>query len=989
MHSCDILCLTETWLRPEELSLIDNVFNDNADFTCSFNVFAKSSMNAIDSDGATRGRPYGGLAIICKCSDDLLFNEVTVPHDRLQALKVCNANGTVVHSILNAYMPYFAPTLTEEYVSTLDQAQALIDNLAPLAPIKIVGDFNAQLPKTRRLHARWERSSGFTAHSKILYDFFVANEMSLCDLSFFQPVDHTYFCLSRSVFSWIDHVASSAHDSGNVSKCVILPLCADNLSDHLPIITEFTVLTEVSKPQMSTGGQHPRFARPCWRNSDRNRNYENLVSSRLSAIPLIPEDLLLQPRDVIQSTLDQTLSDICSTLHSSARDAGITPARLFKPKRFWCPDLSLLRNRKRFWWSIWHTCGRPRTGQVFDCWKHAKRAFRSACRHFAHNAANKGVRELNALYSCGNLTGFWRKLARRSQAPSSSLGAADFADHYKSIMCDEDPDLTAGQHAIATGVKSYESSLAGQMFPQTLTPPALGPLLRSLKVSSAPGPDGITAEHLTFALRSDLLLDHLSRILNYALAHTVVPRQLQQSVIVPVLKKATLDPNQVSNYRPITISSVFAKICEKIMMPCIDDTLCETQFGFRPGRDTLSACSFMNDLLCYFNSHGSPVYMCSLDAEKCFDRIWHDGLFCKLRDVLPPAHWLFLREWYNSSSAHVRWNTVSSFSFHPSRGTKQGSLLSPLFFNVFIDDLLSRLHRSPFGLRMGSHQFSSMAYADDISLVAAQPQDLQELISICADYASHWRFSFGIKKSRCMIAGKCPLMSGPSWTLHDKNLDVVDELSILGVTFTPSLNEATHYDKRAQACRRSMFGLSQAGSMYPGLCAEAKLHLWRCIGLPTLTYGLCALPLTPPSAKMAEKAQSDLMKCCFGLRKRSHHSRFLSALGLPAVSDSISAQCQSLLNRLCRFASPARTLNFFLLGRLLSRGDTTPGTLVSRILSAGVSPISILYHGATKSRPPSVVDGVVDSLHSLLFSENYCKPWSAEFLMTALLTSAF
>ena len=48
--------------------------------------------------------------------------------------------------------------------------------------------------------------------------------------------------------------------------------------------------------------------------------------------------------------------------------------------------------------------------------------------------------------------------------------------------------------------------------------------------------------------------------------------------------------------------------------------------------------------------------------------------------------------------------------------------------------------------------------------------------------------------------------------------------------------------------------------MYPGLCAEAKLHLWRSVGLPTLTYGLCALPLTPPSAKMAEKAQSDLMK---------------------------------------------------------------------------------------------------------------------------------
>jgi hypothetical protein len=57
----------------------------------------------------------------------------------------------------------------------------------------------------------------------------------------------------------------------------------------------------------------------------------------------------------------------------------------------------------------------------------------------------------------------------------------------------------------------------------------------------------------------------------------------------------------------------------------------------------------------------------------------------------------------------------------------------------FIDDLLVSLHRSPFGLRM-----SCMAYADDISLVAAQPQDLQQLISFCVDYASPVRISLEI-----------------------------------------------------------------------------------------------------------------------------------------------------------------------------------------------------------------------------------------------------
>ena len=120
----------------------------------------------------------------------------------------------------------------------------------------------------------------------------------------------------------------------------------------------------------------------------------------------------------------------------------------------------------------------------------------------------------------------------------------------------------------------------------------------------------------------------LANIFSCAFAASAVPLILQQSVIVPVLK-ATLDPNNVSSYRPITISSVFAKLAEKLLYPQLDDLLCETQFGFRPGHDTLPACIYLNDLLRYFQDQGSPAYICSLDAEKCFDKIWHDGLFYK------------------------------------------------------------------------------------------------------------------------------------------------------------------------------------------------------------------------------------------------------------------------------------------------------------------------------------------------------------------------
>ena len=152
------------------------------------------------------------------------------------------------------------------------------------------------------------------------------------------------------------------------------------------------------------------------------------------------------------------------------------------------------------------------------------------------------------------------------------------------------------------------------------------------------------------------------------------PRQMAESVIIPVIKKPSFNPNEVSSYRPITVSSLFSKIAESIMMPDVDKTLSSTQFGFRPERDTTMACSYLNDIIVHFNSLKSPAYVCSLDAEKCFDKIWHAGLFFKLLqlDILPIMHWAFLVKWYRSSVVVVRWKGELSQPFRPSRGTKQG-----------------------------------------------------------------------------------------------------------------------------------------------------------------------------------------------------------------------------------------------------------------------------------------------------------------------------
>ena len=81
--------------------------------------------------------------------------------------------------------------------------------------------------------------------------------------------------------------------------------------------------------------------------------------------------------------------------------------------------------------------------------------------------------------------------------------------------------------------------------------------------------------------------------------------------------------------------------------------------------------------------------MYALDAEKCFDSINHMCLLYKLIGVLNGNHWLLLHKWYSKLQGVVRWNGHYSHHFNITRGTRQGNLLSPYLFNVFINGLIN------------------------------------------------------------------------------------------------------------------------------------------------------------------------------------------------------------------------------------------------------------------------------------------------------------
>ena len=139
----------------------------------------------------------------------------------------------------------------------------------------------------------------------------------------------------------------------------------------------------------------------------------------------------------------------------------------------------------------------------------------------------------------------------------------------------------------------------------------------------SPGIDGIQVEHLLHG-KCDELVSHLPVTYNFMFCHTVTPDILSVGIIILIVKKPTLILISRITVGQL-LCSTHIKLIEILMMP--SDTSCYSQYGFRLGRGT--ACNLINDSM-HCNARGSPMFICSLDAAKCFDEICYDDLFTNL-----------------------------------------------------------------------------------------------------------------------------------------------------------------------------------------------------------------------------------------------------------------------------------------------------------------------------------------------------------------------
>ena len=153
-----------------------------------------------------------------------------------------------------------------------------------------------------------------------------------------------------------------------------------------------------------------------------------------------------------------------------------------------------------------------------------------------------------------------------------------------------------------------------------------------------------------------------------------------------------------------------------------------------------------------YRSLNSNVYSCFLDASKAFDRVNHYVLFDKpLKRGVPLYVVRILIFWYTSQTMYVRWNNVISSGFGVSNGVRQGGILSPYLFCVYMDDLSIKLNDIKVGCTIGTTLINHLMYADDLVLLSPSAMGLSLLLSVCSAYGIEHDIKYNSAKSNVMI----------------------------------------------------------------------------------------------------------------------------------------------------------------------------------------------------------------------------------------------
>ena len=395
--------------------------------------------------------------------------------------------------------------------------------------------------------------------------------------------------------------------------------------------------------------------------------------------------------------------------------------------------------------------------------------------------------------------------------------------------------------------------------------------VRSLKAGKSPGIDNIPGELLKYG--GEELTGILTKLCQKIWETKQWPKQWTQSLVLPLPKKGNLRLCQ--NYRTISLISHPSKILLRIILnrlkTAAEQLLAEEQAGFRAGRSTVEQIFNCRVLMEKHLEHQRSLLHNFIDFRKAFDRVWHEGLWHVMRNYGIEEGLIQTIEalYANSSSAVLLDNQIGE-SFLTTVGVRQGCLLSPVLFNIFLEQILTEsLHGHHSSISINGRPICNLRFADDIDLMAGTEQELQELTNRLTDRAGAYGMEVSTEKSKVMVNNTT--ITSANIYMNGQKLEEVGTFKYLWATLSKDGGSTKEIKTRIALATAAMARLSR---IWRGktISFSTKFRLYKSLVVSILLYGCESWTLLADTEKRLQAFENKCMRKMLQISYTEHRT---------------------------------------------------------------------------------------------------------------------
>ena len=403
------------------------------------------------------------------------------------------------------------------------------------------------------------------------------------------------------------------------------------------------------------------------------------------------------------------------------------------------------------------------------------------------------------------------------------------------------------------------------------------------KLNAGCGHDGIHSNILKHATYN--FIENCTYFLNLCFMHCFLPPDILKGDISPIIKDKKGNKSDSSNYRPVMQSSCLLKVFELHLLSILEDKvkLDFRQFGFVNGASTTDACLLLKETVNRYINDKYPVYANFIDLSKAFDLVDHSILLTELVNRKIPADIIsILCFYFRHQEARVKIDAHCGDYRRISQGVRQGGIISPFLFKLYIDGVIRQLSSLDVGCRFGMSRINVVAYADDIVLLASSHSALELIYKEFKNSMRHLKLKINVIKSKVVLFYKGrQRINFNNITIDNDDFEVVSEFTYLGNIITYNLGDSGDVKLKLNNFYSSFHSVFRN---FNGINLESFLHLFNSICVPQYGLPLWNSPniFNNQIFKAFEVAYSNALK---------------KILGCPKFSSShiVAAICQQLL----------------------------------------------------------------------------------------------